>query len=620
MKTHIILTILAAFLPVFPIGAQNRQGSPIGERDKNTLRIMTWNINNGVGTNLETDYHRIAKVIAEVTTDVVALQECDRITADHKSDVPELFVDLMPMHLTFAPTTEKCRRQSGIALLSKEQPIKTKQILLPGPEEKNMLLIAEFDRYVVACTQLSPTESNRSVSTAIIMEQVKDIAKPLFLMGDMNEPHDGKLPKALAPNFTLLNSAGEATSEIGGRALCTDHIYGLKNDSVWTLLAGRVLKEDTSSDHRPMWVDIRLATPRDSVFRTIPYLQDPTGGGITVSWVTRVPVHSWVEYSSDRQTWHRTQTLLDGQVVSNNTIHNVRIDGLKPGVRYWYRVASREVLMYSYCKAFGYTAISEEYSFRLPAPDEKDFSALIFNDMHRNKKTVDSLAKRIADLDYDVVFLNGDIINDPKSEEDAVDFIGYLAEKVDASNHPMIMLRGNHETRNAWSLHLRELLAYPAGKTYGAFTFGDTRFVLLDCGEDKPDSDPEYYGLSDFTQFRLDQTDFLENELSGDPFKHAAKRVLIHHIPIYRDNEGFNPCGDMWRPLLSAARFDIAINGHTHHTAIHRPESLGNAFPIVVGGGSTPEDGTVIVLSRTGQSLTMKMISANGKTLHALNL
>ena len=72
---------------------------------------------------------------------------------------------------------------------------------------------------------------------------------------------------------------------------------------------------------------------------------------------------------------------------------------------------------------------------------------------------------------------------------------------------------------------LRALFDYVDDKTYGAFSWGDTRFVMLDCGEDKPDSTWVYYGLNDFTGLRKDQVSFLSKELSGKEFKQASKRV-----------------------------------------------------------------------------------------------
>ena len=64
--------------------------------------------------------------------------------------------------------------------------------------------------------------------------------------------------------------------------------------------------------------------------------------------------------------------------------------------------------------------------------------------------------------------------------------------------------------RNAYSIGLRDHFDYVGDKTYASFNWGDTRIVMLDCGEDKPDYDWVYYGLNDFTQLRNEQVDFLK--------------------------------------------------------------------------------------------------------------
>ena len=139
--------------------------------------------------------------------------------------------------------------------------------------------------------------------------------------------------------------------------------------------------------------------------------------------------------------------------------------------------------------------------------------------------------------------------------------MSYMNEKVGAESTPVFYLRGNHEIRGAYSIGLRDLLEYMGEKTYGAFNWGDTRFVILDCGEDKDDGHREYFGLNDFTGLRQEQGAFLRKEVSSEEFKKAKKRVLIHHIPIYGLGEGaYNPSFDEWGDILKSAPFDVALN------------------------------------------------------------
>jgi endonuclease/exonuclease/phosphatase family metal-dependent hydrolase/predicted phosphodiesterase len=576
-------------------------------------------VRNCTGIDNRTDIDRVAEAINRIAPDVVALQELDSMTLRHNKYMAGELAHRTLMHATYAPAIKLGSGGYGVAILSKERPIGVKRIPLPGSEERRMLLVAEFEKYVVLCTHFSLTESDRLTSARIVLDAVAGVDKPVFLAGDMNDENDSEMQKTITERFTVLNDPRQPTIGSDDRAKCIDFIYALDNGVPYSVPERRVLSDEIGSDHKPLWVDVRIAAAEEDIVRTKPWLQNPTNGGVTVTWLTNVPTHSVVEYSTDRQNWRRAQTILDGQIVAGNKIHKVRLAGLDPGTRYYYRTLSREITLYEgYRKEFGRTAISEVYSFRLPTAGQDDFSALVLNDLHKGKPLTDTLMMAARGMEYDFVLLNGDIVDDPKDEAAAVDFLSYLTEKVDAANHPIILLRGNHEIRNAYSLDMRDLLDYPGGKTYGAFNWGDTRFVMLDCGEDKPDSNVEYSGLNDFTQLRLDQVDFLREELASEAFLEAGKRVLIHHIPVYGQGDRFNPGLELWGSQLATAPFDVAIHGHTHRRMYHPRGTVGNNFPLVIGGSNSPRGATVMLLSRQGDELRLKMLSAYGETLHDL--
>ena len=101
---------------------------------------------------------------------------------------------------------------------------------------------------------------------------------------------------------------------------CLDYIWGIKVGEVpaYAGVQSKVVEESVVSDHRPVYADIRLGVSKDDIFRTRPYLQNLTGQGITVSWLTNVPVYSWVEFGTDTLNLKRAHTLVDGQVIANN--------------------------------------------------------------------------------------------------------------------------------------------------------------------------------------------------------------------------------------------------------------------------------------------------------------
>ena len=57
-----------------------------GDAERNTLRIMSYNIRNGRGMDEVTDLGRIAEAIRKVAPDVVAVQEVDSVTGKKRRD------------------------------------------------------------------------------------------------------------------------------------------------------------------------------------------------------------------------------------------------------------------------------------------------------------------------------------------------------------------------------------------------------------------------------------------------------------------------------------------------------------------------------------------------------
>ena len=62
---------------------------------------------------------------------------------------------------------------------------------------------------------------------------------------------------------------------------------------------------------------------------------------------------------------------------------------------------------------------------------------------------------------------------------------------------------------------------------------GPVCFVVLDCGEDKPDSDVEYSGIVAFDQYRDKQKAWLEEALKNKEFINAPYKVAIVHMPPF---------------------------------------------------------------------------------------
>lgn len=599
-KTTFLLCMLAMALSAF---------------SQDYLKLMSYNVRNTKGMDGIRNLQRVANVIINEAPDVVAVQELDSMTTrSNQQYVLGELTERTQMHATYAPAISFQGGKYGIGILSKETPLNIRTYPLPGREEARMLLVAEFENYFFACTHLSLTEEDRLASLDIIKSSVVKSNKPYFLAGDLNDQPDSKFIQALQQDFQVLTHIKKPTFPAPEPTETIDYIAAWKHGSnEFANLSAQVLEEPVASDHRPLSVQLRMALNPSELFRTKPYLQNPVNNGMTLVWETTIPAYSWVEYGTDTLNLKQKRLIIDGQAEFNESIHKIRLEDLISGQTYYYRVCSQEILQYkAYSKKFGHIAKSEFYSFTMPDAETDSFTAVIFNDLHQRPNVFQALLKQVEKVDYDFVVFNGDCIDDPANHDQATRFIKLLTEGVHGDRTPTLFIRGNHEIRNAYSIGLRKHFDYVGGKTYGAFNWGDTRIVMLDCGEDKTDDHKEYSGLNDFTQLRHEQVGFLQEELQSKAFKKADKRILIHHIPLYGCD---NLCWNLWEPLLRKAPFHVSINAHTHRFAYHPEGSLKNNYPVVIGGGNKIENATVMILEKKKDELRIKVLDATGKML-----
>lgn len=615
MKWKSTLCAAAAFLMLAGgVSASARGELPEDRR----LRILSFNIRNTMGMDGKHDISRTVRVIQRQRPDVVAIQELD--SATHRSGGRYRLGDLAAevlMYPTYAPAIDFDGGKYGIGILSREKPLRHYQVPLPGREEKRTLLIVEFRDYIMACAHLSLTPADQLASLPIIRAEAAKAKKPFFIAGDWNAEPDSETLAGIQEDFQLLSDTKQSSYPADEPEICIDYIavYKPTADRIARLSASTD-RDTAASDHRAKAVTVKFKTPASRILYAAPYLQDLQPSSVDVMFQTRVVAHCWVEYGTDTLHLKRARTLLDGQEVCYDIENRIRLDSLEPGQRYYYRVCAQEIVNYqSYSKTFGETARTPFYSFRMPAASDKDFTAVIFNDLHENREVMAAFGKLLRGMKYDFAMFNGDCLTEPANREQAMHNIAEACRMVDAANHLTFFIRGNHEIRNAYSAGMHSLIGYQEGKTYGAFSWGDTRFVMLDCGEDKPDDHWVYYGLNDFTGLRREQVDFLRQELKSKAFKKADRRILINHIPIWNNSDKFAPCTELWAPLLKKASFDLNVCAHVHSYGFWTAGAEDNPCPVVRGGGPSMKKATMIVLEKRGDELTMRAVDTAGRTI-----
>lgn len=235
---------------------------------------------------------------------------------------------------------------------------------------------------------------------------------------------------------------------------------------------------------------------------------------------------------------------------------------------------------------------------------------VMVNDIHGNNELQKKLLGMAPPQDFDMVLFCGDMCSHINRQNDI--FTSFLNTSIElfAAQKPFVYARGNHETRGAYARNFSRYLAGPNGKFYYAFTYGPVRFIVLDCGEDKPDTDVEYSGLIDFDSYMLEQKDWLSREIDNPEFKNASYRVVISHMPFTKGGwYGSERLREQLLPLLEQAQIDLMLSGHKHSFGF---SDKGNAasFPIIVNSNNS-----VLTLFASNHSLKVQVKQEDGKIL-----
>ena len=289
----------------------------------------------------------------------------------------------------------------------------------------------------------------------------------------------------------------------------------------------------------------------------------------------------------------------DGLIMADNTANVIAIEGLLPATEYEYRIVSTRVADFQpYKVTFGERIETPWYTFRTFDPAAREFTCLVMNDIHDTPAKCDALLAASPLDEADMVFYLGDMMNYfVRPEQPYESFIDVSVDRF-AKHKPFAVVRGNHETRGALArTYDRYIHNNPEGRYYGFYTFGDTAVVMLDCGEDKPDSHDVYAGFAAFDEYREQQAAWLREVVKSKEFRRARHRIVMIHIPPvdermaeqdpatvkemleWRGNEHW---GRLLLPVLNGAKIDALFSAHQH--SFHLLPALKGVhdFPIVV--------------------------------------
>ncbi len=226
------------------------------------LRILTYNVRNcrGLDNYSSINSQRVADVIARQPPDLAGIQELDnKTTRSQDRNILQELAEGTKLAPTYGPAIEFQGGQYGVGILSKDKPISVRTVPLPGQEEKRVLLIAEFSRYVFFCTHLSLTAASRQESVEIINEERQKYAsKPVILVGDLNATPDSPVVQTLRKSWTQA-SGNDFTFSADKPFETIDYVFVSCPQNVrFSVKSTQVVEEAVASDHRPVLTEIEI--------------------------------------------------------------------------------------------------------------------------------------------------------------------------------------------------------------------------------------------------------------------------------------------------------------------------------------------------------------------------
>jgi hypothetical protein len=362
-----------------------------------------------------------------------------------------------------------------------------------------------------------------------------------------------------------------------------------------------------------------------------PVLLNPSPHGVTVLCATSGPATGWVEYGPTEALGERADGSVDGMSPYADRLLSFRIDGLRPGQKYFYRVHACPVeFRGAYDIRRGAEVRGDVLSFRTLDPGADKVSFTVWNDTHENATTLAALARSLRERRDDFLLWNGDVTNDINDESKVVGQFIHPAAQAFADKTPLLLGRGNHDVRGRFARRLPQYVPGPGGRYYYWFRQGPLAALVLDTGEDKPDGLPVYAGLGRFADYRTEQARWLEKVIEEPLFKSAPHRVAFLHIPLVWEapvpedwpavwGKGIKGwvCEDglaKWHDLLVRAKISVVLSGHTHSHAWFAPNDR-RPYGQLIGGGPTPQEAIEISGHADARRLELTMKKLDGSVV-----
>lgn len=359
-----------------------------------------------------------------------------------------------------------------------------------------------------------------------------------------------------------------------------------------------------------------------------PYIQACSDTEFTVVWLTDVDAISWVEVAPDDGTHFYNverpkyyQTIFGRRPIGG--LHSVKVTGLEPGTKYRYRIFQKAVLLNEgrvrvlFSDPYGSDILSHKpFCVKTLDADKAATRFAVGNDFHEHGDVLRKLFDRetVNADNYDFVLFNGDMVTSIDSEEYLMEHVITPSVEAFAPDMPLFVARGNHENRGQWGTHYMDYFPSSTGAPYYTFRSGPAFCIVLDGGEDKPDSDIRNLELMVHDPYREQVAEWLKGVVASEEFRSApVKIVFLHMPPSPKGWHGGAEIDRLYTPILNEAGIDVMFSAHIHRYKLWKAgdKATGCNFPILCNPNQTRMDVDV-----DAKTITCNIYDKEGKLTH----
>ena len=291
---------------------------------------------------------------------------------------------------------------------------------------------------------------------------------------------------------------------------------------------------------------------------------------------------------------------VNGIMRSNCTTHRIAVpqDVLNSAEKYkiCYRIVNERKPYFS--------DVSDVFEYCSDFYAVKEEGARFYHIADAHNMVDEPVASARAFGDIDFLVLNGDL---PNHSGDINNFttIHRIAAEITSGEKPVVFSRGNHDLRGIYAENITDYTPTDNGRSYFTFRLGSIWGIVLDCGEDKADSNAEYGYTICCEDFRRRQTEYIKDVIARADREYAAKdvktRLVVSHIPFSEQNsppfdieeETYSEWCSLFREYVKP---DMMICGHVHHAYVNEVgseyDALSPACTVVIGSAPGTSDAT----------------------------